>query len=230
MPQINAASNLITYTLVEDKQSLVNLLERNGVRMPNNPTDNEITVAVLASSAKSPNFKTELADLLTTKAVEVQKTFSSFVGDSSDFGFTGIDDLGFTGIDDFVGVINYDSRLIPNKKQIKELQKKEKKAGRVSETNPKGKTGFGQFLQNLGKTATSKDTINSGINVGLTALNNRVASKQNEIQAQAALITSQQDEAKRAIAAQKGGGSNILLIVGVLVVVGVIGYFSFKKK
>ena len=98
-----AAQNMIAYTVVEDKGSLKSLLERNGVQMPSNCSDKEITVATLTASAKSPNFKNELAKLLTKKVKKANEDFANFVGDSTDFGFTGIDDFSFTGIEGFVG-------------------------------------------------------------------------------------------------------------------------------
>lgn len=220
--QIDAVNKMITYTLVTDKNSLVRLLERNGVRLPSNPSDQEITVAVLASSAKSPNFKMELANLLTQKAVQVQDEYEGFAGDDTDFGFT--------GIDDFIGANGDKKAAKAARKKEKVALRGEKKKKRINETNPKGKTGFGNFLSRLADSTTSQDTINSGINIGLTALNNKVASKQNELQAQAAAITAQQDEARQAIAAQQGGKMNVFLIVGVVAVVGILAYFAFKKK
>ena len=38
---------LISYSIVKDKDSLVRLLERNGVQMPNNSSNREVTTAVL---------------------------------------------------------------------------------------------------------------------------------------------------------------------------------------
>jgi hypothetical protein len=153
---INAAEatqNMIAYTLVEDKGSLKSLLERNGVQMPSNCSDKEITIATLTASSKSPNFKSELAKLLTKKAKKVGDEFSNFVGDSSDFGFTGIDDFSFTGglTPTFASNLSQASTKpsLPTKQQ-----------GRISATNPKGKSGIGLFFQNLGRSLASEDTIN----------------------------------------------------------------------
>ncbi len=96
-----AVRNMISYTVVTDKNSLVKLLERNGVQMPSNPSDREVTASVLLASAKSPNFKSELSTLLTNKVPKAGSDFASFVGDGTDFGFTGIDDFSFTGADEF---------------------------------------------------------------------------------------------------------------------------------
>ena len=75
-----AVRNMISYTIVTDKDSLVRLLERNGVQMPNNPSDKEVTASVLLASAKSPNFKKELSSLLTSKVPQAGSDFASFVG------------------------------------------------------------------------------------------------------------------------------------------------------
>ena len=74
-----AAHNMIDYTIVEDKGSLKSLLERNGVQMPSNCSDKEITIATLTASSKSPNFKSELAKLLTKKAKKFGNEFSNLL-------------------------------------------------------------------------------------------------------------------------------------------------------
>ncbi len=214
-----AAQNMIAYTVVEDKGSLKSLLERNGVQMPSNCSDKEITVATLTASAKSPNFKNELAKLLTKKVKKANQDFANFVGDSSDFGFTGIDDFSFTGIEEFVGAP-------ANEKAAA------RKAARVSATNPQGKSGIGLFLQNLGKSLASEDTINAGLNIGLTAINNKVAGKQNALQSEATVITQKQDEVRQSLAQAPAGSKTLTYVfvgVGVLALIGVI-YFVAKKK
>jgi hypothetical protein len=212
----DVARNLISYTVVTDKNSLVKLLERNGIVMPNNPSDKEVTVAVLTASSKSPNFSKELATLLGTKAPKAAEDFSSFVGDSTDFGFTGIDDFSFTGGDDFFN-----------------LTAAEKKAGRVTTDNPKGKTGFGLFLQNVGRSLTSQDTINAGVQAGLTAINNRTQNRQNAIQSETVYLTQQQDLLRQQLATKPAKGMSaitwVLVGVGVLALGGII-YFVAKKK
>jgi hypothetical protein len=80
-----AVRNMISYTVVTDKDSLVRLLERNGVQMPSSPSDKEVTFSVLLASSKSPNFKNELSTLLTSKVPKASSDFASFVGDNSDF-------------------------------------------------------------------------------------------------------------------------------------------------
>jgi len=194
-------------------------LERNGVQLPMNPSDKEVTVAVLAASGKSQNFKNELSKLLTSKVSQAADDYTQFVGDSSDFGFTGIDDFSFTGSDDFFSV-NGD--------------KAAKKSARVTEANPKGKTGFGLFLQNVGKSLASEDTINAGINVGLTSINNRIQNKQNALQQETVLLSQRQDELRQQLpagAVKSGIGTTgiILIVVGVLAI-GATVYFVTKKK
>jgi len=220
-----AAQNMIAYTVVEDKGSLKSLLERNGVQMPSNCSDKEITVATLTASAKSPNFKNELAKLLTKKVKKANQDFANFVGDSTDFGFTGIDDFSFIGpTPQFTQQITATSTSVPKSKQ--------RQQARVSATNPQGKSGIGLFLQNLGRSLSSEDTINAGLNVGLTAINNKVAGRQNALQTEATVITQKQDEVRQSLAQAPAGSKTLTYVfvgVGVLALVGVI-YFVAKKK
>jgi hypothetical protein len=222
-----AAQNMIAYTVVEDKGSLKSLLERNGVQMPSNCSDKEITIATLTASSKSPNFKSELAKLLTKKAKKVGDEFSNFVGDSSDFGFTGIDDFSFNG-----GLTPTFASNLTQASTIPKPTLTTKQQSRSSVTNPKGKSGIGLFFQNLGRSLASEDTINAGLNIGLTAINNKVAGKQNVLQGEAALITQKQDEVRQSLAQTPKGGKTLTFVfvgVGILALIGVV-YFVAKKK
>jgi hypothetical protein len=219
--QAEAVQNILAYTLQDDRSCLLKLLERNGVQMPSNPTDEEITIAVLTSSSKSNNFKNELVKLLGKQVKKAREEFSSFVGDSSDFGFTGIDDFSFTGIDDFVNAPG-DSAI---KRQVKQQ-------ARVSTTNPQGKSTVGLFFQNLAKSLTSEDTINAGLNIGLTAINNKVAGRQNALQNEATVITQKQDEVRQTLSKPAKGSNTLTYVfvgVGILAIIGVV-YFVTKKK
>lgn len=219
-----AVRNMISYTVVTDKDSLVRLLERNGVQMPSNPSDKEVTFSVLLASSKSTNFKNELSTLLTSKVPKASSDFASFVGDNSDFGFTGIDDFSFTGSDEFFAA----------NAQEKAAAKAVSKKSRVTETNPQGKTGVGIFLSNLGKAIASPDTINSGLNIGLTAVNNKIQGKQNALQQETSILTEKQDQIRKDLAdAGKpvGGGFPVWgwAILGIAVVGGIV-YAVTRKK
>ena len=88
------------------------------------------------------------------------------------------------------------------------------------------------FFQNLGRSLASEDTINAGLNIGLTAINNKVAGKQNVLQGEAALITQKQDEVRQSLAQTPKGGKTLTYVfvgVGVLALIGVV-YFVAKKK
>lgn len=223
---------LIAYAVVTDKSSLVKLLNRNGVKMPNNPSDKEVTVAVVAASSRSANFKKELQSFLSEITPKASEDYSSFVGGSSDFGFTGIDDFSFTGIEGFSGVDGFMSAdAAPSAKGIK---KAARKASRVTADNPQGKTTIGLLFQNIGEGLLSKDTINQGIGIGLTALNNKVQSKNNTIQQQAAEITEREDLLKTQLPSSKIN-TKTSTMTWVLVGLGVAAlattvYFVTKKK
>jgi hypothetical protein len=226
---------LISYSVVTDKSGLVRLLERNGVQMPNNPSDKEVTVAVLMASAKSQNFKDELATFLTNKVKEAGDDFQSFVGSEADFGFTGVDDFGFTGIEDFsfTGADNFFSANGTKKPVVTSAQKK---ATRVSATNPQGKTKTGLALAGIGKflkdSVLTPENVNSGIQIGLNKINNQTQADSNKIQNQALVLQQQQDELKKNLPQGKGMSPAVkytLIGVGVLAVVGII-YVIVKKK
>lgn len=222
-----AVRNMISYTVVTDKDSLVRLLDRNGVQLPSNPSDSEVTASVLLASAKSSNFKKELTNLLTSKVPQAGSDFASFVGDSSDFGFTGIDDFSFTGGDNFFS-------LTAEEKAAKAQAKAVVKKGRVTETNPQGKTGIGLFFSNLGKAIASPDTINAGLNIGLTAVNNKIQGKSNALQQETVILTEKQDQIRQDLAAAgKPVGGKFptwgWVVLGLAVVGGVI-YAVTRKK
>ena len=219
-----AVRNMISYTVVTDKDSLVRLLDRNGVQLPSNPSDSEVTASVLLASAKSSNFKKELTNLLTSKVPQAGSDFASFVGDSSDFGFTGIDDFSFTGGDEFFSATA----------QEKAAAKAVAKQSRVTETNPQGKTGIGIFFSNLGKAIASPDTINAGLNIGLTAVNNKIQGKSNALQQETVILTEKQDQIRQDLAAAgKPVGGKFptwgWVVLGLAVVGGVI-YAVTRKK
>lgn len=223
------AEELISYSIVTDKGSVVKLLERNGIKMPNNPSDKEVTVAVLSASAKSPNFKKELATFLTNKVPEAAKDYSSFVGDASDFGFTGVDD--FVGFN--VGSVSNIGASVASSTAPKKLSAAEqRRLSRVTADNPQGKTGVGLFLQNLTKSITSQDTINAGLNIGLTAINNKVQGKANALQNETVVLTQKQDELRQQLPVTKTGMSTttwVFIGLGV-VALGATIYFVAKKK
>lgn len=218
---------LISYSVVTDKNGLVKLLERNGVEMPNNPSDKEVTVAVLMASAKSQNFKNELATFLTNKVKEAGNEFQNFVGGEADFGFTGIDDFSFTGIDDF---------SFTGTEQFFNSNAAERRAARTTAANPQGKTKTGLALAGIGKflkdSVLTPENVNAGIAIGLNKINNQTQADSNKIQTQALVLQAQQDDLKKKLTDKDGMSPAVkytLIGVGVLAVVGIV-YLIVKKK
>ena len=211
-----AARNYLAYAVVQDKGSLIKLLERNGVQMPNNPSDKEVTIAVLMASQKSANFKNELGKLLAQDVKKAGEDFKSFAADNTQFGFTGIDDFSFVGEEQFFNAPGTAAK---------------KRAARVTADNPQGKTVLGLFFQNVGKSLASQDTINSGLQIGLSSINNKIQNKNNALQSEAALIIERQDMVRRDLG--KSGKSDVTtwVFVGVgVLALGAIIYLVAKKK
>jgi hypothetical protein len=225
---LQVTEEALSYAVVTDKDGLVRLLKRNGVVVGNNPSDKEVTIAVLMASAKSPNFKNELSTFLTGKVKEAGETLS-FVGSSQDFGFTGIDDFQFTGADDFYNATAAEKAA---KRAADAKAAAAKKQGRITADNPQGKTGVGLLLANIGKALTSQDTINAGIQIGLNKINNKTQADANNISNQAAALQAQQDElrANMGTPSKKTSATTYIIIgAGVLVAITAI-YLIVKAK
>jgi len=234
---IDVTSGLLSYAVVTDKESLVKLLERNGVSMPQNPSDREVTTAVLMASGKSPNFKDELAKYLSTKAKPASQEFASFTG--GDFGFTGIDDIAFTGWETFKNAPGDLPRASAGLSTSSPLTIKPVSvptaalAPKTGSTATKGKTGVGKVLGWLGSNVFTQENINAGVQIGLTQLNNKSQGKANQIQAQTNQLISQQDDIRNNpnLIGKKGMSTMawVGIGVGVIALVGIIYYFAKKK-
>ena len=254
---------LISYNIVKDKNSLVRLLERNGVQMPNNPSNNEVTVAVLLANQKSPSFRKDLGTLLGNNFTKAQEDFKSFTATEEDYGFNGLkmgelsgiksgvrpigvegdstsDNWGFTGIDDFY--LNPPKNYkVGNGTAFTAFTGAEgfynandAKKKRITVDNPKGKSKVGLALGTIANTLFTQENINSGIQLGLGALANKQASKQNAIQENAAVLAAQQDAIDKKMKEPNTKKSNtttyILIAVGVVALLGVVYAISKSGK
>lgn len=213
---IETVKELISYAVVTDKNGLVKLLQRNGIELPNNPSDNEVTVAVLMANNRSGVFRNELKKYLGGLVPEVANYVTELGGGMN---FTGTDDFSFTAGDDSF----YNATAA------------EKKALRVTATNPTGKTKVGTALASIGSffkdTLLTKENINTGINIGLTSLANKTQSQQNAVTAQSLQLQNYQDSLRQQLpnAAKK---SNTMLYVWISVgvlAVGVLGFVLYKS-
>lgn len=232
-----AVRELISYTIVTDKKSLIKLLERNGITLPSDPSDKDVTIAVLLASSKSPNFKNELSKLLTSKVSEASGEFSNLTGNDQDFGFTGVDDLGYVGEETFyneTGLVFSSPKLGYTPKGLP--TQGTSTINTASDTKAtKGKTKVGSVIASIGKffsdNVLTSDNINTGLQLGLTTLNNKVQSKQNAVQAEALILQNQQDDIRNKVGDKKGISTNTIIIgvVG-LALLGTIIYVLTKKK
>jgi hypothetical protein len=236
---LQVTEEALAYALVTDKNGLEKLLKRNGVVIGNNASDKEVTIAVLMASAKSPNFKNELATFLTSKVKEAGETLS-FVGTSQDFGFTGIDDFQFTGEEDFYNILGLGKKKDSTAQAASAASKAAaaqaaaaKKKARVTADNPEGKTGVGRLLANIGKVLSSEDTINTGIQIGLSKINSKTQANANAINQQALNLQAQADDLKKNAdlpPSEKTSATTYIIIgAGVLVAITAI-YLIVKAK
>jgi hypothetical protein len=106
-------------------------------------------------------------------------------------------------------------------------------ASGVNTTKPKTKAGstiasIGKFFK---ENVLTSDNINTGLQLGMTTLNNKIQSKQNAVQTEALILQQQQDQIRNQVGA-RGGISTNTIIIGVvgLALVGTIIYVLTKKK
>ena len=226
---LETAKELISYAVVTDKNGLVKLLERNGIELPNNPSDNEVTVAVLMANQKSGVFRNELKKYLVGLVPDVANYTTELGGNMN---FTGTDDFSFTaGDDEFFNATAKAPKVKPTAVQARAL--------RISDTNPTGKTKAGLALASIGdffKTnILTKDNINAGVQIGLTSLANKTQTQQNAVTAQSLELQNYQDSLRQQLPnAAKKSNTMLYVWIGVgVLAVGVLGYVlykSYKKK
>lgn len=237
----------LSYAVLTDKEGLVAILERNGIQIPNNPSDNEITTAVLMANASSGTFRNDLSTFLGNQIPKASEELS-FTG--GDYGFTGIDDFSFTGDENiiesnflgigkgqgFLGLGKKDTTAKPVTPRAPKLTASQKKAGRITADNPKGKTGAGLLLSQLGgalrDTVLDKDNINAGIQIGLQSMANKTQAKENALQTQALQLQQVQDEMKQNLPSGGSKKSNTMTYVYIgigVIAVAALGFVIYKR-
>lgn len=258
MASVNAVEvtrDMLAYTLTNDKESLIKLLSRNGIQIPSDISNKDLTKAILVAAGKSAVFKSELATLLSTKINDVNREYQSFVGGQFDIG-TQEDKTMFTGSDDFYnlagvtpGVGLSDPKFSQSIADLKAKQgtaptspaqkkpflgglfKKKDKTATVTAGNADGDVKQkGGLWAWLGANVFTPENINAGLNMGLTALNNKIAAKKNSLEYESQLVIDRQEQQ---IQQQSRGGVSVttvvLIVVGVSLLGGMIYYFTRKK-
>ena len=223
--------SLLAYQVETDRGSLEKLLKRNGVTVPMGATDTEVTSAVILASGKSPNFKKELSALLASNAKKAGQEFQSFVG--QEMGFTGLDDFSFTGEEGF-----YNIAAGFNPKTSSDLNKAvadAKKSGKVKTPRKEGeKTTAGKVLGWIGTNVFTKENIDTAVQVGLTKINTKTQNKANQVAQEGLQIQQYQDDIRNQQGRQGGKGLStgawIGIGLGVAALVGIVIYFTTKKK
>jgi len=242
-----AVQELISYSIVSDKQGVVNLLRRNGIKLPSNPSDKDVTMALLVANNKSAMFKNELAKYLTDKVNDAGETFSNIVGNSQDFGFTGVDDVtympNFTGVDDFncftgwddysafTGMEDFKNATTPLNPTFTANLKKTLDA-QASKQNKEKKTGttVGNFFRFVKTNVLTKENVNAAVQYGLAKQNQKLAEKDNAIVSETNLLLKQQNDIKdKGVKAGVSGTTILYISIGVIALVG-IGFVIYKSK
>ena len=215
---LETARELISYAVVTDKDGLVKLLERNGIEMPQNPSDNEVTIAVLMANSKSGVFRNELQKYLVSLLPEVSE-YADFLGNGYEM-FTGTDDFSFTAGG---GSLVPKSYALPasNVPSTSTAKPGGTKAGNALRS-------IGQFLKN---NVLTPENINAGVQIGLTTVANKTQSKQNQIQTEAAQLQTYQDSLRQQLPnAAKKSNTMLYVWIGVgVLAVGVLGFVLYKQ-
>ncbi len=228
------AEELISYTIVTDRNSIINLLKRNGVSLSSDPSNSELTIAVLVANSKSSAFRNDLSKLLSSKVGEAGESFSNIVGNDQDFGFTGVDDvtyfpnvMSFTGMDDYE---NAGGNVFGD--QFAKDMAALKAGSSTSGTKPQTKVGSAlSSIWNFAKTNVfTKENISAGINVGLNKINTDTLAKQQNLQLQQAQLEAQQFQMQRQLGRKGGTSGNTILyvVIGVIALAG-IGFIVYKQ-
>jgi hypothetical protein len=210
---LETVKELISYAVVTDKNGLVKLLERNGIQLPNNPSDNEVTVAVLMANQKSGVFRNELKKYLGSLVPEVANYTAQLGGGLN---FTGTDDFSFIAGDEYYNLTASQTK-------------------RVTDTNPTGKSKVGIALASIGTffkdNVLTKDNINAGINIGLTSLANKTNAKANQVTAESIQLQNYQDSLRQQLPnAEKKSNTMLYVWIGVgVLAVGVLGFVLYKQ-
>lgn len=233
------AEELISYTVINDKGSLTKLLKTHNVKVSDNPSDKEVTTAVLVGN-KNKAFRKDLTKLLGDKLPEAGERFRNIVGNAQDFGFTGVDDVTYmkwTGIDDFNDFTGWDDwKNEIGSQTFTQLQTiAQKTAAQKKAADTKSKTKAGSILASIWsfskENILTKDNINQGIQAGLSKVNTDTAAKQLAIDEKALALQQQQEDMRQQQSqASVGVSSNVWLYVGIGAVVVLIGVLAFRKK
>jgi hypothetical protein len=251
-----SVEELISYTILTDRKAMIDLLKSNGVKVSDDISDAKLTTAVLVANKKSAIFRKKLASLLGTKLdkageklKKVKEKFFGIVGNSQDFGFTGVDDVtymkGFTGVDDFSDFTGFDdfaSATASERKAARAAAKQKKEIGKAlsqkfgtTQAQKQGQTKVGAALSSLWlftkENVLTRDNINAGIQVGLDKINADSLARQNAIDQQSIMLQQQQQDMQRQLGKGAGVSGNTILYVGIGVIALVgIGFLIYKQS
>jgi len=211
----NQAQDAITKAVgimsLDDRGSLISLLQKNGSLVANDSTQEELLDAAFKAIKNSPRFRNDLQSYLSA-AVQSEANYGNFTDDSA--------------------YANTTSVIAPRTSGVQNPAI----SGAVKSVTPKGKTKVGSFLSSVFTSENISKIVGTGIGVLGTKLQNNAnkSSEQRAIDYQVAVA--QAEAAKIAAAAavppakEKPKWVLPVAIVGGLLVIGTIVYFVARKK
>lgn len=217
------------------KDELVYLLQRNGVNVANNISDEQLIQAVFAANDKSERFRGELSTVLTQVVLEdedgeyenyTDPTFAQpYITEGAEYA-----NFGSAGLHEFepLGSATIDEIPTTPASPTNVYQSVSTGGGGTRTRPPQVKRSFWDSLD--------PSTINNALNLGLSALGGVLSSRQQkkQLEQQAQLIAQQQqNQNKSGIQPQRPTVSPLLIggiVAGVMVIGTVIYLVSRKKK
>jgi hypothetical protein len=223
------ANEALSYAVITDKSGLVSLLERNGIQMPNNPSDKEVTTAVLMANASSGTFRNDLVAFLSKQIPKATEDLSS-MGENN--AFTGIDDFSFTGGEKFFNATSNANDIL----RTPLYSAPSTPATTAAVTTPKTGTAVGNFLRGVGSflkdNVLTKENISAGLQIGLQSIANKTQAQENALQQQAIQLQNTQDAMKQNVPSLQTKKSNVMTYVWVgvgVLAVGILGFVIYKR-
>lgn len=223
----SAAKEFISYAVLMHKSGLISVLSKNGYKLGNNPSDKEVTIAILQAQ-KDPKVRKDLATFLTSLAPKAAQHVS-FTG-----GFFNADGSSPYALPELnASPVGY-TLPTPTPTSTSGSNVGMSNTISTSDLSTKKKTAVGSILSNIGNflktNVFTPQTVNGLLQAGLTSLNNKVQGNANQLQAQTNQLQQQQQALLQNIPQAKQSNTATYIFIGVgVIALGTIIYLVSKK-